>query len=483
MSAAGARNESTNSRAEPLRGDAGAMSGAEAMSAAGAMDAAGRRIDLVFPRFKLLSGAERAILGLAGALAAAGHAPRIVCHRFDDSCRPRLADGVELVTSGARLDWSRNRYLNAVSDYARTLRLGRLLDPQADARVFFGPALLLAWWNLRRSRRARIPAIYYCWEPPRVLYQDRDAVLARLGWLRFPMAAALAAYRRLDRRMVAAVDAVVTSSPFAARRIDGCYGRPAAVITLGIDRERLDAASPSETGVSSIPSDAADSRSPSAPTGDAPSRAPDAPAAERSAESPATRLETPSTSVPRLLTVNYLHPRKRVDLVIEALAELAGRAGVGDVRLTIVGDGPERESLAGLAGRLGVADRVEFAGFVPETELPRHYWAAACYVHATRDESFGLSVIEASYCRRPIVAVAEGGVNDTVDDGVTGYLVAGTPVALADGMERVLAAPDRGARLGAAGRAKIAAGFRWSRGAKDLLDAAQRVEGAWSGNA
>ena len=40
------------------------------------------RFDLVFPRFKLLSGAERAILGLAGALAEAGHHPRIICHQF-----------------------------------------------------------------------------------------------------------------------------------------------------------------------------------------------------------------------------------------------------------------------------------------------------------------------------------------------------------------------------------------------------------------
>lgn len=416
-----------------------------------------RRVDLVFPRFKLLSGAERAILGLAEALADAGHAPRIVCHQFDDSCRPRLASGVELVTSGTRLDWSRNRYLNAVSDYARTLRLRKLLDPAAEASIFFGPALLLAWRNLSRSRRARIPAIYYCWEPPRVLYQDRDEVLARIGRLRWPMSAVLAAYRRLDRRMVRAVDAVVTSSPFAARRIDACYGRPAGVITLGIDRERLDAAA----------SQAADSGRPVAGSSDEPPPEPDMPAAP--------------AEVPRLLTVNYLHPRKRVDLVIEAFASLVVRTGFGDARLSVVGDGPERGNLAELAGRLGVADRVDFAGFLPEAELPRHYWAAACYVHATRDESFGLSVIEASYCRRPIVAVAEGGVNDTVEDGVTGYLVAATPVAIADGMERVLVAPDRGAGLGAAGRAKIAAEFRWSRGAQDLLDAARGVEEAWSG--
>ena len=403
--------------------------------------AASRRVDLVFPRFKLMSGAERAILGLADGLARGGHIPRIVCHQFDDSCLVRLAGGVELVVGGARLDWTANRYLNAVFDYSRTLKLGSLLDPKASLRIFFGPALPLAWRRVRRSRRQGIPSIYYCWEPPRVLYQDRDEVLQRVGWLRPPMAATLAAYRRLDKRMVAAVDAVITSSPFAASRIEACYGRPADVITLGIDRHRLDAA-----------------------------------------------RRDPTAGPPRLLTVNYLHPRKRVDLIVRATAELVGRAEASDdpaagpsqaPLLTIVGDGPERAALEGLTTDLGIADNIEFAGFVADEDLPRYYWDSACYVHATRDESFGLSVIEAAYCGRPIVAVDEGGVQDTVEDGVTGYRVVASPAAVADGIARVLAMSDQGAQLGEAGRAKIAAEFRWSRGADDVLGVASRVEGAW----
>lgn len=402
-----------------------------------------QRIDLVFPRFKLMSGAERAILGLAEGLARGGHAPRIVCHQFDESCRARLASGVELAVGGARLDWTGNRYLNAVFDYSRTLKLGRLLDPRADFRVFFGPALLLAWRCMRRSRKAATPSIYYCWEPPRALYQDREEVLRRIGWLRLPMAVGLAAYRRLDRRMVDTVDAVITSSPFAAAQIKACYGRPATVITLGIDRDRLDSG-----------------------------------------------RHDAVAGPPRLLTVNYLHPRKRVDLIVRAVAELASRAEFSEAPvagpqraplLTIVGDGPERDTLESLAAGLGIADIVEFIGFVADEELPHYYWDATCYVHATRDESFGLSVIEAAYCGRPIVAVDEGGVRDTVEEGVTGYRVGASAVAIADGIARVLATPDGGAQLGAAGRAKITTEFRWSRGADDVLGVASRVEGGWSG--
>jgi glycosyltransferase involved in cell wall biosynthesis len=391
----------------------------------------GRRIDLVFPRFKILSGAERAILGIATALAREGQRPRIVCHQFDPSCRPRLTAGVELECTGAKLDWSRNRYVNAIFDYVRTLRLRPALDPRADLRVFFGPALLLAWrlkWFGRRGR----PTIYYCWEPPRALYQDRAAVLSRVGLLRLPLAIALSVYRRLDRRMVTAMDAVVTSSPFAARQIEKRYGRPATVITLGVDRSRLDQ----------------------------------------------FKRDRPA-GAPILLTVNYLHPRKRVDLIIEALAMIRRREeslAFELPRLRVIGEGPEKEALMVKARTLGVDDLVEFLGFLPDDDLPRYYWGATCYVHAAVEESFGLSVIEAAYCECPIVAVDEGGVRDTVEEGVNGFRVPASAAELAGAIVGVLSLPDRGASLGIAGRQRVDVKYQWRQGVEDLLRLAAKLE-------
>ncbi len=384
----------------------------------------GLRVDLVFPRFKILSGAERAILGIAAALLREGQRPRIVCHQFDRSCRPRLPAGVELACTGAKLDWSRNRYVNAIFDYLRTLRLASTLDPDADMRVFFGPSLLLAW-RLSWRKRRRLPTIYYCWEPPRALYQDRKAVLSRVGILRLPLAGALAIYRRLDRRMVAAMDAVVTSSPFAAQQIESCYGRSARVITLGVDRTRLD-------------------------------------------QFKRERRD----GTPILLTVNYLHPRKRVDLIIDAVAWLHRNGGLeasAFPRLRVVGDGPEKASLEAQARELGIEDKVEFLGFLHDDDLPRYYWGATCYVHAAVEESFGLSVIEAAFCALPVVAVDEGGVKDTVEDGVTGFRVPACGADLAQAIKKVLAMPDRGASFGVAGRQRVDTRYQWRRGVEDLL--------------
>ena len=385
----------------------------------------GLRVDLVFPRFKLLSGAERAILGLAGALHADGHHVRIVCHQFDASCHPRLPPGAELVCSHARLDWSTNRYLNAGSDYLRSFGLRRLLDDTADVCMLFGPSLPL----VRGSKKGKPRVLYYCWEPPRALYQDRNLVLSRLGWSRYVIGPALRLYRALDHWLVRITDEVCTSSPFAASQIEAAYGRPASVVTLGVDRIRLDAAA------------------------DPPEKA----------------------GRPVVLTVNYLHPRKRVELFLEVASvcrdQWADRSS--RPRWVIVGDGPERRRLERRAYELDIVDDVEFAGFVPDEQLPQYYAAASCYLHTAIEESFGLSVIEAAYCGTPIVAVDEGGVRETVEQGVTGWLVASTPVDLATSVTSILTSPDSGRGMGQAGHRRISARYRWDQGAADIVRLAQ----------
>ena len=387
------------------------------------------RIDLVFPRFKLLSGAERAILGLATALVEGDHTVRVVCHQFDASCRPRLSPGVDLVCSGTRLDWSANRYLNAVSDYTRTLSLRHLLDVRADLYLLFGPALPLVCCVSDRVPAGR--TIYYCWEPPRAIYQDRRLVLQRVGWQRLVLGPALRVYAALDRALVRRAGAVCTSSPFAARRIEAVYGRRASVITLGIDRDRLDR-------VSSV-----------------------------GRESPA-----------RVITVNYLHPRKRVHLFIQAAA--AYEAAAGDARAplcwVVVGDGPERVHLERLSEELGVSDQVEFAGFVADDDLPRYYASASCYVHTGLEESFGLSVIEASYCGCPVVAVDEGGVRETVEDAVTGYLVPPKAEEIARSVHSVLSQTDEGRAMGLSGRERVCRTYRWEQGAADIIEQANALK-------
>ena len=339
-----------------------------------------------------------------------------------------MAPGVELVRSNTNLDWSKNRYLNAVSDYLLSFRLVRLLNPTADVRVVFGPALLIAR-RLTRGTRVPTPVIYYCWEPPRVLYQDRLMVLKRLGVYRHALAPLLAIYRSLDRYLVSLVDATCTSSAFAASQMQAVYKDEATVVTLGIDRSRLDAAEQK-------------------------------------------RLHGKK----RILTVNYLHPRKRIDLIIRAASVLKKIDKCQDTyEWIIVGDGPERSRLETLARDLDVADRVTFSGFVADQELPKYYAQASCYVHAAVEESLGLSVIEAAYCGCPVIAVNEGGVKETVTDGISGFLVPATAQDLANAVDSVLRSADCGRGMGLAGRQLVIANHSWTQGAKDILKLVEKI--------
>ncbi|MCI0417488.1 glycosyltransferase, partial [bacterium] len=227
----------------------------------------------LFPRFKILSGAERLILKLAGALVQNGHDITILCHQFDESCRSILSPGFNLIVSGIKLDFFRNRYLNAAFDYFRSSSLARMLQEDVDAACCFGPALAVSPILIERGK---FPVFYFCYEPPRFLYTDRTAIQENLSVPRFLTNPVFALYRNRDRRYVRNVDGVLSNSHFGAVQIQELYGRKANVITHGIDAYQR---------------------------------------SERQKELRQRLGFTDSNVV--VLTVNYLHPRKRIDLFLQ----------------------------------------------------------------------------------------------------------------------------------------------------------------------
>lgn len=94
---------------------------------------------------------------------------------------------------------------------------------------------------------------------------------------------------------------------------------------------------------------------------------------------------------------------------------------------------------------------------------------AAVMVYAPRLEPFGLAPLEANACGVPVVAVAEGGVRETVIDGVTGLLVAHAPEAMAEAVTRLLQDPTLARQLG--GNARRAVEAKWG-----LSSATDRIE-------
>lgn len=159
--------------------------------------------------------------------------------------------------------------------------------------------------------------------------------------------------------------------------------------------------------------------------------------------------------VPATLTVlGRLSPTKGTDLALEAVAELVGRGY--DVRVELAGSvfpGYEwfEEQLRERAERPDLRGRVRFRGYVHPV------WnvlgEADVVLLASRTESFGIAAVEAQLAGRPVVAPSLQGLQETVEDQVTGLLVRPEdPVALADAVASLLDDPATAAKLAATGR-------------------------------
>lgn len=167
---------------------------------------------------------------------------------------------------------------------------------------------------------------------------------------------------------------------------------------------------------------------------------------------------------PLLVFVGRLVAEKGLAELIEAMARL-GR-GLPDAACLVLGEGQERARFEALAGSRGVAERIRFLGWVAPESVPAHLAAADCCVVPSRSapdgwiEAQGLAVLEAMAAGTPVIASRLGGLAEAVTDGETGLLVPpGDPHALAAAIRRLAAEPALGARLAAAARERVAAGF------------------------
>jgi glycosyltransferase involved in cell wall biosynthesis len=130
-----------------------------------------------------------------------------------------------------------------------------------------------------------------------------------------------------------------------------------------------------------------------------------------------TRIRTPD---PTVVVVSRLVPHKRIDLLLSHVASVA--CEIPELRVEIVGDGPERARLDGLVSDLAIQSHVTFHGRVSDEVRDRLIstaWATACTSTA---EGWGCSVLEAAAWGVPCIALRVPGIRDSVIPGHTGWL-------------------------------------------------------------
>jgi glycosyltransferase involved in cell wall biosynthesis len=173
----------------------------------------------------------------------------------------------------------------------------------------------------------------------------------------------------------------------------------------------------------------------------------------------------PERSGKRFLAVGRFVDKKAPHLTIAAFHQAWQQDP--EMKLTMAGDGPLRESTVSLARALGVEAAVEFPGVITQDQVSSRLQQARAFVQhsvVTADndhEGTPLSILEAMASGVPVVATRHAGIPDVVEDGVSGLLCAEQDVrTMAMNLVRLAADPALAGAMGLAGRAKAERDFR-----------------------
>jgi glycosyltransferase involved in cell wall biosynthesis len=136
-----------------------------------------------------------------------------------------------------------------------------------------------------------------------------------------------------------------------------------------------------------------------------------------------------------------LQPWKRPMDLLHAFAS----AAIPNAKLVFAGDGAQRTELESEAAARGISEKVQFLGFVNQSQLPRLYKSADLMVIPSHYEPFGLVVNEAMLCGCPVIASDRvGSVRDLITHAETGFVYpCGQTDALAPLLQLVLSGPTR----------------------------------------
>lgn len=155
---------------------------------------------------------------------------------------------------------------------------------------------------------------------------------------------------------------------------------------------------------------------------------------------------------PSVLLLGRLVAAKRVDLFLDAMRICADR--IPSVVAMIAGEGPLRASLEARAGALGLSGRVKFLG--RRADVGALLARADVVVNASDREGLPVSLMEAMAAGCPVVATDVGGTGELVIDNRTGILVKpGDAAGLAEGVCRLLTAPETARRLAGRGVERV----------------------------
>lgn len=190
---------------------------------------------------------------------------------------------------------------------------------------------------------------------------------------------------------------------------------------------------------------------------------------------PATTRTEPRDSVPLLLSVGSLTPRKGHDVLIAALERLTEKPW-----RTVIAGAADRdtgwaERLMAQADLAGLTGRITFTGALAPTALEALYTEASLFCLPSRHEGYGMVFAEAMAHGLPVVAADIAAAREVIPTGAGLHVPPDDPAALAEAIARLLDAPDTARAMGETGAARAAAMPSWANTAARVGSALQAI--------
>lgn len=148
------------------------------------------------------------------------------------------------------------------------------------------------------------------------------------------------------------------------------------------------------------------------------------------------RNSVSSTDFVNIISVGRLSFQKGFDILVKAASILMRKGKSFHVK--IIGDGGERNHLLHMCANLGLEENIELIGRVTDKEKVSIIKASDIFVLSSRFEGLPLTVLEAMYLKKPVIATDVNGMNEIITNGISGLLVEPNEKSLAEALELLI---------------------------------------------
>jgi glycosyltransferase involved in cell wall biosynthesis len=181
----------------------------------------------------------------------------------------------------------------------------------------------------------------------------------------------------------------------------------------------------------------------------------------------------PRTTVPTILFLGGIEQRKGIFTLLEAFPRV--HAALPGCRLVVGGAGWEWGRMYETVQAMDERGQIELLGRVARADVPRLLAESTVFCMPSFGEPFGMSLLEAMACGKPVVATNVGGPGHLLDDQGGRKVPPGDAAALASALLEILRSPELQARMGAFNRAAIESVYSWDRVIARLEDVYRSV--------